>query len=470
MHRRTVGLATLGVATVGLVAAVTIPAGAASTPAPARVPNVGAAPAPASDEIFTALQRDLKLTPAQARTRLAREGGAARTDAKLRADLGPRFAGSWLDAKRGTLVVAVTDAKGAQMVRAAGAEAKVVTKGAGHLARTKDKLDTTGAKAAPTAVSGWYVDDSTNTVVVTARSAKAATAFAKKSGLSAKDVRVVESAEAPVPLFDIRGGDAMFMGGGRCSVGFAVTGGFVTAGHCGATGTAASGFNRVAVGTFAGSSFPGNDYAFVRNTNPNQWVSTATVNDGKGGSVVVAGGQEAPVGAAICRSGSTTGWHCGTVQAKNATVNYPQGQVGGLTRTNVCAEPGDSGGSWLSGDQAQGVTSGGSGDCTRGGTTFFQPLGEILSVFNLTLTTRGGNTTPPTVPPTTSPTPRPTATTRPPTTPPTTPPTGNAWQAGTAYSFGSIVTHNGIRYINRIPHRAQVGWEPPQTPALWIRL
>ena len=59
----------------------------------------------------------------------------------------------------------------------------------------------------------------------------------------------------------------------------------------------------------------------------------------------------------------------------------------GLTQTNACAEPGDSGGSWVSGTQAQGVTSGGSGDCTVGGTTFFQPLDEILTVNKLTLIT-----------------------------------------------------------------------------------
>jgi streptogrisin C len=63
--------------------------------------------------------------------------------------------------------------------------------------------------------------------------------------------------------------------------------------------------------------------------------------------------------------------------------------VTGLTRTDVCAEGGDSGGPWLSGDQAQGVTSGGSGDCTVGGETFFQPVNEILAENDLTLLTTG---------------------------------------------------------------------------------
>jgi hypothetical protein len=40
---------------------------------------------------------------------------------------------------------------------------------------------------------------------------------------------------------------------GRCSVGVSVTNGFVTAGHCGTTGTTTTGFNRAAQGTFRGT-------------------------------------------------------------------------------------------------------------------------------------------------------------------------------------------------------------------------
>ena len=68
-------------------------------------------------------------------------------------------------------------------------------------------------------------------------------------------------------------------------------------------------------------------------------------------------------------------------------MRYAEGTVTGLTRTNVCAEPGDSGGSFISGNQAQGMTSGGSGNCTFGGTTYFQPVNEVLSAYNLRLIT-----------------------------------------------------------------------------------
>ncbi|GAA4901894.1 S1 family peptidase [Stackebrandtia albiflava] len=95
----------------------------------------------------------------------------------------------------------------------------------------------------------------------------------------------------------------------------------------------------------------------------------------------VTGGAQSPVGASVCRAGSTTGWHCGIVQALNQTVSYPGGVLYGLTRTNVCAEPGDTGGPYLSGGNAQGIHVGGSGNCASGGTSFFQPLRPIFAAY-----------------------------------------------------------------------------------------
>ncbi|MBI0384671.1 trypsin-like serine protease, partial [Streptomyces albiflaviniger] len=73
--------------------------------------------------------------------------------------------------------------------------------------------------------------------------------------------------------------------------------------------------------------------------------------------------------------------HDGEVTGLNATVNYQEGSVEGLIQTNVCAEPGDSGGALFAGDTALGLTSGGSGDCSSGGETFFQPVPEALQAF-----------------------------------------------------------------------------------------
>jgi streptogrisin C len=296
----------------------------------------------------------------------------------------------------------------------------------------KAGLDKAATKAPAATVPGWYVDVKTNTVVVQALgSTAAAKSFIKASGVDAALVKVVTTTERPKLLYDVRGGDAYYIGGGRCSVGFSVNGGFVTAGHCGTTGSATTGFNRIAQGTFQGSSFPGNDYAWV-SVNSN-WTPQPWVNNGSGGNVIVAGSTVAAIGASICRSGSTTGWHCGTVGAYNQTVNYAEGSVSGLTRTNACAEPGDSGGSWMSGQQAQGVTSGGSGNCTSGGTTYFQPVNEILTAYGKQLVTSGGGT--------------------PPTTPPTTPPSSGCSEftvRATLASGGSVYQPNGSYYQSTV--------------------
>ncbi|MBM7773511.1 streptogrisin C [Actinokineospora baliensis] len=373
-----------------LIAAVVLTAAAGAVAAVPAFAGQQAAPAAdtagVSAEVLSAMERDLGLSRDAALARLDSETKATALEADLRGRLSDSFGGAYYNAGTGKLVVGVTDAGKAAQVRAGGADATVVRHSARHLDATAAGLDT---KTAPTGVTGWYVDVQRNTVTLTTARGTAAAAkdFVATSGLDASAITVVESTESPRPLYDVRGGDAYYIGSGsRCSVGFSVQGGFVTAGHCGRSGATTKGSNQVAQGTFAGSSFPGNDYAWVR-TNTN-WTPRGVVNRYSGSTTVaVKGGTEAAVGASICRSGSTTGWRCGTVQAKNQSVNYPQGTVSGLIRTNACAEPGDSGGSWLSGNQAQGVTSGGSGNCSSGGTTYFQPLTEILSVYGLRLVT-----------------------------------------------------------------------------------
>lgn len=328
----------------------------------------------------SAMQRDLDLSPAEVTTRLQAEKTAASAEKQLRRSLGQDFGGAWFDAGSATLVVGVTDASQAQAVTAAGAEARQVDRSEKQLAAYQATLDAASASA-PDTVPGWYVDVASNTVVVQSRSAgiAAAEAFVEKAGVPASAVTVQASDEAPRAL-DVLGGNAYYIGGARCSVGFAVTGGFVTAGHCGSTGDTTSS----PAGTFAGSSFPGNDYAYVRT--PGQALIGA-VNNYAGGTVRVAGSNDAPVGSSICRSGSTTGWRCGSITARNASVTYVEGTITGLIRTSACAEPGDSGGSAISGNQAQGVTSGGSGNCSVGGTTYFQPVNEILGAYGLSLIT-----------------------------------------------------------------------------------
>ena len=42
-----------------------------------------------------------------------------------------------------------------------------------------------------------------------------------------------------------------------------------------------------------------------------------------------------------------------------------------------------------------------------------------------------------------------------------------AWQPNTAYAVGALVTFNNVEYRCLQAHTSQVGWEPPNVPALW---
>ncbi|MFE3500171.1 S1 family peptidase [Kitasatospora sp. NPDC059160] len=340
--------------------------------------------------LLHAMQRDLGLAPQAAADRIAREGRATAVQHALTQALGEHWAGAWIDGPQADLVVATTDASAARTITAHGGRATVVRHALASLDRAKDALDRASRAAAPDATPLWYVDVRSNAVVVQSADDARTGAFLDRAGVDRSLVRVERATAAPRPLADLHGGDAYYIdNAARCSIGFPVTQngqpGFVSAGHCGQPGSNATTSDGSSIGTFQGSTFPGNDYSWV--AAGSDWTAQPQVNDYAGGTVTVGGSSEQAVGGSVCRSGSTTGWHCGTVQELNATVNYQEGSVYGLTRTDVCAEPGDSGGSFISGNQAQGVTSGGSGDCTSGGETYFQPVNPILSTYGLTLAT-----------------------------------------------------------------------------------
>ncbi|MFC9861775.1 MULTISPECIES: carbohydrate-binding protein [unclassified Streptomyces] len=448
LRRRALAACTATVA-VGALGLAGLTGVASADPTGAATP---AAAAGLSPGLLRAMERDLGLDADEAKSRIGNEYRAAAVAAGLEKSLGASFAGARVSGDRATLTVATTDASETARITKAGARAEVVGHSLDRLEAAKAALDAVALRKAPAGVPVWYVDVRANRVVVNAASTRAADTFLTAAGVRRDLVTVAASTEQPRTYADLRGGDAYYMNGsGRCSIGFPVKrgtqNGFVSAGHCGTPGVSTSGYNQQAQGSFQGSTFPGRDYAWVA-TNAN-WTPRALVNGYGNGDVTVTGSTQAVVGSSVCRSGSTTGWHCGTIQQLNTSVTYPEGTISGVTRTNVCAEPGDSGGSFLTGSQAQGVTSGGSGNCSQGGTTYFQPVNPALQAYGLTLVTSGTPTDPPTDP----------------TDPPTEP--GGTWAAGTTYATGATVTYGGSTYRCLQGHQAQPGWTPPNVPALW---
>ncbi|GAA3345680.1 hypothetical protein GCM10020358_53660 [Amorphoplanes nipponensis] len=456
-------------AAAGTAVVLTVPADAGtdrqSRPQAPAPPSPNGGPAAA---LLSAMSRDLRISESAAAGRLAAESEAVEQDAALRVGIGDSFAGTWLDGRSGRMMVAVADASAAQRARALGAEPRVVEHSERQLQSARRRLDRmTGT---PQSVAGWYIDARTNTVTMLARpgSENKARGFARQAGLRTETVRVQTVAADFKALFDVRGGDAYLINrSARCSVGFPVTSGFVSAGHCGPRGATTNGFNNQAQGTFRASQFGnsgGNDYSVI-DVNQ-QWTPKPVVKT-TGGDVPIAGSQEAPVGASVCRTGSTTGTHCGTITARNATINVSGRIVRNFIVTTACAEPGDSGGSLLAGNQAQGVLSGGSGSC-RGGRaqTVYQPINPVLSAEKLSLvtTSKAGSTPPagPTAKPTARPTAKPTAR---PTAKPTARPTAKPapQPTGTVSKFEGEVTS----LVNK--ERAKAGCAALKTDARLAR-
>ncbi|MFF8555873.1 S1 family peptidase [Streptomyces sp. NPDC015501] len=371
----------------GLSALLLVGAWAAAAPSSASAAPAESAQAPASTALLAAMQRDFGISESEAVARLADEKAATALEPKAQRAAGSAFGGAWIDANSRKLVVGVTNAAKADAVRATGATVRIVEHSAARLDAAKARID---ALPAPAGVSSWHVDPARSRVVVNVvaserrdNDVRAFVAKARETG----PVTVATTTEAPQTFAaGTVGGDPYYTGNVRCSIGFSVHGGFVTAGHCGGAGQSVRGWDGSAIGNFQGSSFPGNDYAWVNVAN-GWWTVPVVLGWGTVSDQLVRGSNEAPVGASVCRSGSTTRWHCGRVLAKNETVNYSQGAVYQMTKTSVCAEGGDSGGSFISGDQAQGVTSGGWGNCSSGGETWYQPVNEILNRYGLRLHT-----------------------------------------------------------------------------------
>ncbi|MEU5593570.1 S1 family peptidase [Streptomyces sp. NPDC020298] len=235
--------------------------------------------------------------------------------------------------------------------------------------------------------TAWAVDSKTHRVVVTVDNTVSKAEIAKikrQAGANAGALTVKHTAGKFNKL--ITGGDAIYGGSYRCSLGFNVHSGstyyFLTAGHCGEVASTwySNSGHTTTLGTNVSYSFPGNDYALVRYTNSSIAHPSAV------GSQTISSAATPSVGTTVYRRGSTTGTHSGRVTALNATVNYGSGDiVSGLIQTTVCAEGGDSGGPLYGGSVAYGLTSGGSGDCSSGGTTFFQPVTEALSAYGVSV-------------------------------------------------------------------------------------
>ncbi|MCW7989572.1 MULTISPECIES: S1 family peptidase [Streptomyces] len=376
------------------------------------VPRPDPTSRPSPRGMLDAMRRDLGLSAVQVRTRLAQETDAHRAAATVRRTLSTPPAGMWFDRTTGKLVVAVTGAADAQRVRAAGAVPKTVPHSRAALTALMQQI-TRRAGDGVAGVTGWGVDERANGVVVRidrTRHTPRTAAFEKtvrELGARGKiPVTVERSNQTPRQQGGkVVGGERWMPGSeGICSIGFSVTGpgsfqGFLTAGHCTLTADqAAFGKDGSLMGTSnhgGGHSVNGRegDLGLVEVDQPG-WTVSANVAGQGGAPVTVTGAQEGLAGMSLCHSGQSSGWHCGEITRVDQTVDYGNTVIEGLSFTNACSAPGDSGGSYVTqpnAPKALGVHSGGgAAHCgTFGGATLtiFQPIGEALEKWNLRLVT-----------------------------------------------------------------------------------
>ncbi|GAA3002824.1 S1 family peptidase [Kitasatospora albolonga] len=333
----------------------------ATTAALAAPTTATARPAPTGDQV-TALAEGLQQSLGEGRT-----------------------AGSYLD-DSGRLVVNVTDPAAAQQVRVTGALPRLVSRSGAELASATSELD----RRATVPGTAWAVDPVSNQVVLTVDDSVGGERLAQVAGVAEQLGGAVRVERVPGTLsIKLAGGDAIYGGNFRCSLGFNVRKGttyyFLTAGHCGndAPSWYTTSGHTTKLGDTTNSRFPGDDFAIVKYTNGSVPPSSVDLYNGTTRRITAA--STPTVNTTVTRSGSTTKVHSGKVTALNATVNYAEGSVRGLIKTTVCAEPGDSGGALFSGNTAHGLTSGGSGNCSGGGTTFFQPVTEALAAYGVSV-------------------------------------------------------------------------------------
>ncbi len=339
--------------------------------------------------LYEALARDLGLNRAEAEAQLAAQATAERLAGQLEEQIGARFGGAWFDPERLTLVVGVLNRADAAVVEAVGAHPVPVTYRYQTLVEVVEQLNALHEHDPDllAAATSWGVDVARNRVEVVARAGRADELVDLLEPYG-ELVTLTESEFEPRPMEWLDAGQPYWINHvARCTAGFNVTNGqqnyFLTSGHCGRNGGTAW-RNGIVIGPIVHFRFPGYDDALVRVDN-SYWQQGGYIATYPGFRTIF-GYTRAPVGSAVCKSGSTTGWTCGTITAWNQTVKYPQGTVYGLNRSSMCAEAGDSGAPVVSitggSAYAEGILSGGTGNCQYGGITYYMPIASTLDFYS----------------------------------------------------------------------------------------
>lgn len=360
----------------------------------------------ADDFAVASLAEAAGISREEAARRLENQGAQAELAQRLGEQLGDRAAGAYLDRRTGDLVVNVLDDRAAAEVREAGATPRTVRYSLSELEGVSSQLDRDGEAGRSGYVVSIGVDVEANAVLVTMPADVSQEEAAKflEQVKSFGDRARIEVSREPLPdlaAFTIyAGGHGITSGAGGCTAGFAAKDAsnyryMLTAQHC----VSGNNFNVNAFGQFFGQRWynsPAYDTATILNWNPANMNQLPRVWHWNNGYVVVKGTYTTLLNWYVCKSGLTTFWTCGYVQAtgQKVWVSNIGAYVYNLTRAGMCARPGDSGGPvvvkagilqyWY----ATGITSlGQQAPCTATSKMYYVPVVTALAQSGLSIVT-----------------------------------------------------------------------------------
>ncbi|WP_328990504.1 S1 family peptidase [Kribbella sp. NBC_01245] len=372
----------------------------------ALVPAQAATAAPLTDKadgVYQILASDWGISPSQAKARLDAEHKLAGALTKAQAVTDGAF---FNEARQ--LVVNVHSETAAKVARANGLTPRTVARGEKALTKLQARVEKLTANSSQVQSIGADLPTDRLQVVLMPGKQTPATAKLVKQLKAIPGVDVSTNSVTLQSHADVIGGQIMdLVPGSWCSLGFpGMRNGnnvLLTAGHCVENNNDVLNAQGVHIGKGIGSRFrtgqPSVDMGLMDIDAED--VGRGYIDNRNGTTTRVTGSSKAPVNTTICKAGNTTGWTCGRITQYNLTVNYgsPSGAItrtSGLARSTVCTEGGDSGGAYISGTTAQGMTSGGPNDghdCgfnqghnATGSYSFYQPVVDAANYYGVSLT------------------------------------------------------------------------------------
>lgn len=378
----------------------------------------------ASAPVIAALMQRFELTREQVVWQLERQEIAAKQFDEIRPKLGGDYAGAWYNPESGRVTFGYLGQLRPGVLTRGDVDAVPVNY---TIAQLQEWMSHIHIEAVARKWSGKlslaYIDERANNVVLHVHRANRAQFEAQIRALSipANAVRIQSVDHLVEPFANIHGGDGFDNTSmpNTCSIGFAVTGGFITAAHCAYAGDVITSSSGAALGTVSSSTFtdpvvpciaptpeepypdpcPTSDYAFVETVSG--WTPSATVGNGSSQPIAVSGAAYGGlVGLYVCRFGATTGGpHCGNVTSYSGSTYHVVSANNGylltpLTVASVCGSHGDSGGPLVNPNLriAIGMLHGGTQAGCPGNPsqhpTLYSKVPDALSTFGLTLTTQ----------------------------------------------------------------------------------